>query len=119
MSSIEVCIRMETCSHKITFSLARRGIPAQPILNGYCGSYELGMPRSMINHPAFNYEHPIWNDTTTTTAQETSTEVTTMSAMQEALIEDSTVPSSTVNCYIGCTFYTIIFLCFIALYYKK
>ncbi len=40
----------------------RRGIPAQPILNGYCGSYELGMPRSMINHPAFNHEESTWID---------------------------------------------------------
>ncbi|CAF0755837.1 unnamed protein product [Rotaria sordida] len=37
--------------------LLRRGIPAQPILPGYCGNYELGMPKSMINHPAFNYEN--------------------------------------------------------------
>ncbi|CAF3928629.1 unnamed protein product, partial [Rotaria sordida] len=37
--------------------LLRRGIPAQPILPGYCGNYELGMPASMINHPAFNYEN--------------------------------------------------------------
>ncbi|CAF1405841.1 unnamed protein product, partial [Rotaria sp. Silwood1] len=36
--------------------LLRRGIPAQPILTGYCGNYELGMPESMINDPAFNYE---------------------------------------------------------------
>ena len=34
----------------------RRGIPAQPILNGYCGNYEPGMAKSMINDPAFNYE---------------------------------------------------------------
>jgi len=34
----------------------RRGIPAQPILNGYCGNYEVGMAKSLINHPAFNYE---------------------------------------------------------------
>ena len=34
----------------------RRGIPAQPILNGYCGNYEPGMAKSMINDPIFNYE---------------------------------------------------------------
>ncbi|CAF4782043.1 unnamed protein product, partial [Rotaria socialis] len=33
-----------------------RGIPAQPILNGYCGNYEVGMTRSMVNDLAFNYE---------------------------------------------------------------
>ncbi|CAF0777561.1 unnamed protein product [Adineta steineri] len=44
--------------------LLRRGIPAQPILNGYCGNYELGMAKSMINHPAFNYDNAVWNDKT-------------------------------------------------------
>jgi hypothetical protein len=48
--------------------LLRRGIPAQPILNGYCGNYEVGMPKSMINYPAFNYENPIWINLTTTSA---------------------------------------------------
>jgi hypothetical protein len=48
--------------------LLRRGIPAQPILNGYCGNYEVGMPKSMINHPAFNYENPIWINLTKTSA---------------------------------------------------
>ncbi|CAF4682092.1 unnamed protein product, partial [Rotaria sp. Silwood1] len=43
--------------------LLRRGIPAQPILNGYCGNYELGMLKSMINHPSFNYDHPTWTET--------------------------------------------------------
>ena len=42
--------------------VSRRGIPAQPILNGYCGSYEQGMSRSMIDDPMFNYEKPIWMD---------------------------------------------------------
>jgi hypothetical protein len=48
--------------------LLRRGIPAQPILNGYCGNYEVGMPKSMINHPAFNYENRNWINLTTTSA---------------------------------------------------
>ncbi|CAF1110759.1 unnamed protein product [Rotaria sordida] len=43
--------------------LLRRGIPAQPILNGYCGNYDLGMSKSMINHPLFNYDNPIWTET--------------------------------------------------------
>jgi len=33
----------------------RRGIPAAPILNGYCGPYEVGMKQSMVNEPIFNY----------------------------------------------------------------
>ncbi|CAF0888569.1 unnamed protein product [Adineta ricciae] len=44
--------------------LLRRGIPAQPILNGHCGNYEVGMPKSLINHPIFNYENPTWASTT-------------------------------------------------------
>ncbi|CAF1332276.1 unnamed protein product [Rotaria magnacalcarata] len=47
--------------------LLRRGIPAQPILNGYCGNYELSMPNSMINDPAFNYDISPATDLTTTT----------------------------------------------------
>ncbi|CAF0932431.1 unnamed protein product [Rotaria sordida] len=35
--------------------MLRRGIPAAPILNGYCGSYEVGMKHSMVNEPIFNY----------------------------------------------------------------
>lgn len=38
------------CDH-----LTRRGIPAAPILNGYCGSYEVGMKNSMVNEPVFTY----------------------------------------------------------------
>ncbi|CAF4199305.1 unnamed protein product, partial [Adineta steineri] len=53
--------------------LLRRGIPAQPLLNGYCGNYELGMPRSMVNHPAFNYENPVWVVTTTAASTQTIT----------------------------------------------
>jgi hypothetical protein len=46
-----------------SFMLFRRGIPAQPILNGYCGNYEVGMTKSLINHPQFNYDHPTWMET--------------------------------------------------------
>ncbi|CAF4228716.1 unnamed protein product, partial [Rotaria sp. Silwood2] len=49
--------------------LLRRGIPAQPILGGYCGNYELGMPESMINDPAFNYENYTPTNSTTTSTQ--------------------------------------------------
>ncbi|CAM2714140.1 unnamed protein product [Rotaria socialis] len=45
--------------------LLRRGIPAQPILNGYCGNYEVGMARSMVNDPAFNYEDGSPTESTT------------------------------------------------------
>jgi hypothetical protein len=66
----------------------RRGIPAQPILNGYCGSYEPGMPRSMINYPAFNYEVPVWdNSTTTSTSTSTSTSMATSTATAAATDE--------------------------------
>ncbi|CAF1332502.1 unnamed protein product [Adineta steineri] len=35
--------------------MLRRGIPAAPILNGYCGPYEAGMKQSMVNDPIFSY----------------------------------------------------------------
>ncbi|UJR26453.1 hypothetical protein I4U23_007783 [Adineta vaga] len=35
--------------------MLRRGIPAAPILNGYCGSYEVGMKQSMVNEPNFSH----------------------------------------------------------------
>ena len=35
--------------------MLRRGIGAAPILNGYCGDYEIGMEKSLINEPEFNY----------------------------------------------------------------
>lgn len=38
--------------------LVRRGIPAAPILNGYCGDYEYGMEKSVIYEPEFNYGWP-------------------------------------------------------------
>ncbi|CAF3044132.1 unnamed protein product [Rotaria socialis] len=37
--------------------MLRRGIPAAPLLNGYCGLYEVGMKQSMVNEPIFNYIH--------------------------------------------------------------
>ena len=64
MSSLTVC-RISFKSF-LYFDFIRRGIPAQPILNGYCGNYELGMGRSMIDYPAFNYENSNSNDSTTT-----------------------------------------------------
>ena len=33
----------------------RRGISAQPVLNGYCGDYEYGMEKSVVLAPEFNY----------------------------------------------------------------
>lgn len=36
--------------------LLRRGIPASPILNGYCGEYEYGMKKSVVFEPEFNYD---------------------------------------------------------------
>ncbi len=41
--------------------LLRRGIPASPVLNGYCGDYEYGMERSVIFDPVFNYGWPTSN----------------------------------------------------------
>ncbi|CAF1661930.1 unnamed protein product, partial [Adineta ricciae] len=35
--------------------MLRRGIPAAPILNGYCGAYEVGMKQSMVNEPVFSH----------------------------------------------------------------
>ena len=40
---------------KIYYLLIRRGISAQPVLNGYCGDYEYGMDRSVFLLPEFNY----------------------------------------------------------------
>ena len=36
----------------------RRGIAAQPVLNGYCGGYEYGMQDSNIFDKAFTYGWP-------------------------------------------------------------
>jgi hypothetical protein len=49
--------------HKLLFMLPftlksnfqSRGIDAQPILNGYCGSYEAYFEDSQLNEPVFNY----------------------------------------------------------------
>lgn len=38
--------------------LLRRGVPAAPVLNGYCGDYEYGMEKSVIFEPEFNYGWP-------------------------------------------------------------
>lgn len=38
--------------------LLRRGIPASPVLNGYCGDYEYGMEKSVIFEKEFNYGWP-------------------------------------------------------------
>jgi len=38
--------------------LLRRGIPASPVLNGYCGDYEYGMEKSVIFDKSFNYGWP-------------------------------------------------------------
>ncbi|CAF3354484.1 unnamed protein product [Rotaria sp. Silwood1] len=60
--------------------LLRRGIPAQPILTGYCGNYELGMPESMINDPAFNYETSTTINSTTISTQSSTTSYLSNSA---------------------------------------
>lgn len=39
--------------------LLRRGISAQPVLNGYCADYEYGMEKSNIFSKEFNYGWPI------------------------------------------------------------
>jgi hypothetical protein len=35
--------------------LLRRGISTPPVLNGYCGNYEVGMLNSVVDEPVFNY----------------------------------------------------------------
>ncbi len=42
--------------------LLRRGIPATPVLNGFCGDYEYGMNKSVIYEPVFNYGWPSKNE---------------------------------------------------------
>lgn len=39
--------------------LLRRGIAAQPVLNGFCGSYEYGMKNSNIYSKSFTYGWPL------------------------------------------------------------
>lgn len=43
---------------KLIKKICRRGIPATPVLNGYCGDYEYGMENSVIYEPVFNYGWP-------------------------------------------------------------
>jgi len=38
--------------------LLRRGVPATPVLNGFCGDYEYGMEKSVVYEPVFNYQWP-------------------------------------------------------------
>jgi hypothetical protein len=40
----------------------RRGIPATPVLNGFCGDYEYGMDKSVIYESVFNYGWPKKNE---------------------------------------------------------
>ncbi len=47
--------RKKNYNYDLLISFNRRGIPAAPILNGYCGPYEVGMKQSMVNEPIFNY----------------------------------------------------------------
>ena len=42
--------------------MLRRGIPATPVLNGYCGDYEFGMEKSVVYESVFNYGWPNQND---------------------------------------------------------
>ena len=85
MSTVEVSDEQE---RRMIYVCFRRGIPAQPILNGYCGNYEMGMPRSMIDDPVFNYEESIWMNTITS-SEKTSFTVSTPS---------STAPSAGIRC---------------------
>lgn len=38
--------------------MLRRGISANPVLNGYCGDYEYGMEKSVVFESVFNYGWP-------------------------------------------------------------
>lgn len=42
----------------VNINFERRGIPASPVLNGYCGDYEYGMEKSVIFEKVFNYGWP-------------------------------------------------------------
>ena len=48
-------------THWCFLSFARRGIPAGPLLSGYCGPYEVGMELSMMDVPQFSHLH--WSTT--------------------------------------------------------
>ena len=120
MSTVEVSDERE---RRMIYVCFRRGIPAQPILNGYCGSYDMGMPRSMINYPAFNYENPAWNTSTTTavTMSSTTTTVTissisttvTTSSTQETSFNTDTTSSGTPTYRANCILYTMLFIFFL------
>ncbi|CAF4068879.1 unnamed protein product, partial [Adineta steineri] len=66
--------------------LLRRGIPAQTILPGYCGNYELGMARSMIDDPAFNYQESTWIDVITPLPSATAASINVFTSMSLLLI---------------------------------
>ncbi|CAF4279880.1 unnamed protein product, partial [Adineta steineri] len=66
--------------------LLRRGIPAQPILPGYCGNYELGMARSMIDDPAFNYQESTWIDVITPLPSTAAASINVFTSMSLFLI---------------------------------
>jgi hypothetical protein len=58
MSSIKVFLKIIFlfCYKLNSFlSCLRRGITAQPVLNGFCGDYEYGMENSVVLSPEFNY----------------------------------------------------------------
>jgi hexosaminidase len=38
--------------------LLRRGISAQPVLNGYCGCYDYGLKNNVVHESVFNYNFP-------------------------------------------------------------
>lgn len=54
--------------------MVRRGIPAKPILDGYCGDYEFGFPESMgiykqetqEEHPNTSAGSPVWSSSSLT-----------------------------------------------------
>ena len=66
-------------------SYCRRGIPAQPLLNGYCGNYEAGMARSMINDPIFNYDNADSSNSSTTPSDLTTARSTTPRSASSSL----------------------------------
>lgn len=53
------CLRiLRDARNSLSFhSFARRGIPAGPLLSGYCGPYEVGMELSMMDVPQFSHIH--------------------------------------------------------------
>ncbi|CAF1429206.1 unnamed protein product [Adineta steineri] len=67
-------------------AISIRGIPAQTILPGYCGNYELGMARSMIDDPAFNYQDSTWIDVITPLPSATAASINVFTSMSLLLI---------------------------------